>query len=140
MLADTGDTEIDFTTFAVTVSVALPLIPLSEAVIVVDPADTPIASPLELTVAVAELATLQLAEEMTAVEPSLYVAVAVNCCVPLTAMSAEAGATAMVFTVLVTLETLTVALAVIPFSKAVTVVEPADFAVTSPVELIAATA
>ena len=57
---------------AVTVSDAFPLIPLSDAVTIVEPAVTPVAMPLELVIATAEDTTVQLAVELTlAVEPSL---------------------------------------------------------------------
>jgi hypothetical protein len=88
MVALAGDTEIDVKAAvdAVTLSVADPLIPLSEAATVVEPAVTPVARPLEFIVATPGLATVQLAVELTlAVEPSLYVAVAVNCRVAPTA-------------------------------------------------------
>jgi hypothetical protein len=57
---------------AVTASAAVPLTPLSEAVILVAPAATPVASPAELMVAAAVLELVHVAEEvMFAVEPSL---------------------------------------------------------------------
>lgn len=60
------------TTFEVTASTAVPFTPLSEAVTVVEPLETPVASPAELIVATAELVTVQLAVEVIlAVEPSL---------------------------------------------------------------------
>jgi hypothetical protein len=55
---------------------------LREAVTVVDPAAEAVATPAPLTDAIEPEATLHVAVELTfAVEPSLYVAVAVNCCV-----------------------------------------------------------
>jgi hypothetical protein len=74
MLALAGDTVIDVRVgaAAVTLSDANPLIPLSEAVNVVETAVTPVASPLEFIVAAAGIATVQLAFELTlAVVPSL---------------------------------------------------------------------
>jgi hypothetical protein len=79
-----GETAMDATVFAtaVTLSIEIPLTPLSEAVIVVDPEATAVTVPLEFTVAIAGVAAAQFAVELTfAVELSLYVAVAVNCCV-----------------------------------------------------------
>jgi hypothetical protein len=59
-------------TVAVTLSDAFPLIPLRDAVTIVEPAVTPVAMPLELVVATDEDTTIQLAVELTsAVEPSL---------------------------------------------------------------------
>ena len=64
----------------VTVNEVLPLKPFSEAEIVVEPEAKALASPELLIVAMAVFATVQVAEELTfAVEPLLYVAVAVNC-------------------------------------------------------------
>jgi len=74
MLAVAGNTKIEVTVTvaAVTVSDSDPLIPLSDAVTVVEPTATPVARPLEFTVANACVATDQVAVElMLAVEPSL---------------------------------------------------------------------
>jgi hypothetical protein len=80
MLAVLGDTEIAVGVFATTLSFAVPLTPPSEAVTVVEPAATPAARPVELIVATVVVATVQLAVAVAfAVEPSVYVAVAVNC-------------------------------------------------------------
>jgi hypothetical protein len=55
----------------VTFSVALPLIPPSEAVTLVDPTECPIAKPLEFTVATLAFPAVQLAVEVTfPVDPS----------------------------------------------------------------------
>lgn len=57
---------------AVTDADAVPLIPFSAAVIITEPAATPLASPLALTVATALLEDVQAADEVTsAVLPSL---------------------------------------------------------------------
>ena len=67
-----GVTAIDETVFAVTVSAAVPLMPLTVAVIVVDPAATPVASPAVLMVAVAVLDEIHVAVVVTLpVVPSL---------------------------------------------------------------------
>jgi hypothetical protein len=74
MVALAGDTEIDVKVAvdAVTLSVADPLIPLNEAATVVEPTATPVARPLEFTVANAGVATVQVAVELIlAVELSL---------------------------------------------------------------------
>jgi hypothetical protein len=66
----------------VTVNGAVPLTPLCEAVTVVDPEAIAVASPELLIDATVVFVTAQLAVEVTSfVDPSLYVAVAVNCCV-----------------------------------------------------------
>ena len=73
------------------------------------------------------------------VDPSLYVAVALNCCVAPAKMLAVAGETAIAVTVFAGVETFSVALPLTPLSVAVTVVEPAAIAFTSPVEVTVAT-
>ena len=96
MLAVLGDTEIAVTVAPPvdTVRSALPLIPESVAVTVVDPAAIPSARPAEFTVATDWLASDQVAIELTfAVEPSLYFAVATNCSVAPAAMVAVPGVT-----------------------------------------------
>jgi hypothetical protein len=73
-LAGFGDTAIAVTVFAaaVTLSAAVPLTPLSEAVMVLEPAVAPVAKPDELTVATAALEDVQVAADVTfAVELSL---------------------------------------------------------------------
>jgi hypothetical protein len=80
----------------VTLRVVVPLTPIIAALTAVDPAATPVAMPLAFTVAIELLAAAQVAAElMFAVEPSLYVAVAVNCSVAPTAMLGVAGVTAI---------------------------------------------
>jgi len=55
-----------------TVSIAVPLMPLTEAVMVVEPAATPVASPVELIVATVVFEEVQVAIALTfAVELSL---------------------------------------------------------------------
>ena len=74
MLALEGVTDIDVsvTVGAITVTDAFPVIPLSEAVTVDEPAAAPVVRPLEFTVATAGVAIVQLAVELTlAVEPLL---------------------------------------------------------------------
>ena len=93
-----GDTTIDVTVAAtgVTVSVAMPLIPDRVAVTAVVPEAIPLANPVELIVATDWLASDQVAVELTsAVEPSLYFAVAWNCWVVPADMSAVPGDTAI---------------------------------------------
>ena len=81
-LAAEGVTEIDVTVGVVvsTSRVAVPFMPLNEAVTEVEPDPLPVANPLALIVAIDDVPTVQVAVELTfAVEPSLYFAVAVNC-------------------------------------------------------------
>jgi len=73
-VAIAGKTEIKVTdpVAAVTVSDSDPLFPLNDAVTMVEPTATPVARPLEFTVANACVATDQVAVELIlAVEPSL---------------------------------------------------------------------
>jgi hypothetical protein len=73
-LAVAGNTEIEVkvAVVAVTVSDSDPLMPLSDAVTMVEPTATPVARPLEFMVASAWVATVQVAVElMLAVEASL---------------------------------------------------------------------
>jgi hypothetical protein len=84
------------------VSVAVPLIPLADAVMVEVPAATPVANPEEAIVATVVVAEVQVAVVvMSAVVPSLYTAVAANCWVaPMTmlAVFGDALIAVMVFT------------------------------------------
>ena len=78
-----------------TVSVALPVNPPNDAVIVAVPAETPVASPELLTVATEGLELVQVACVVTASSngAALYSARAVNCCVWSTSISADEGLT-----------------------------------------------
>jgi hypothetical protein len=94
----------------VTVSVAVPLIPFREAVTVAEPAATPVATPLEFIVATDGVPEVQVAVAVTLpLDPSLYVAVALNCCVAPVEMLGLTGDTAMDFTVRIAAATLRVA-------------------------------
>lgn len=74
-----GVTAIDTKVRAVTVSVALPLIPDNDALIVADPARTAVASPAALIVATPVLDELQLALLVISfMLPSEYVPEAAN--------------------------------------------------------------
>jgi len=84
MLELAGDSAIDVTVRVTvpTLRVAMPLMPFREAVIVVDPDSTAVASPLALIVATVGVPDAQLAVALTSVVVlSLYFAVALNCCV-----------------------------------------------------------
>ena len=76
-----GVTAMDTTVGAVTVNAVDPEIPPEVAVIVAVPAATAVASPAELMVTTVAEDEDQLTVEIAAVWPSLYVPVAVNCCV-----------------------------------------------------------
>jgi hypothetical protein len=141
MLGAAGVTVMLVSVFAVTVSDPVPLTPLREAVMVVVPAATQVAMPVALMVAAAVLELVHVAEElMLAVEPSPYVAVAVNCCVPPATMLAVAGVTAMLDSVFATAVTVSVAVPLTPLSDAVMVVAPAATPVARPAALMVAAA
>ena len=102
-----------------------------------EPAATPVARPPATMVATPVLEDVQLAlAVMSVVELSLWVAVAVNCCVDPTANDGDACVTAME----VMPVTARVVLPLTPLSEAVMVVEPAEAAVARPAALMAATA
>jgi hypothetical protein len=122
-------------------SVAVPLIPLSAALTAVEPEAAAVANPLEVTLATAWVATVQLAAPLTsAVEPSLYCAVAANCCDALTQMLALIGDTQTDVSVFVGLWTVRVAVPLSPLNEAVIADEPAATPVARPFEVIVATA
>ena len=127
-------------TAAVTAKLTLPDMPAEAALTEVDPAATPVTNPDVLTMAVDVLATVHVAEElMFAVEPSLYVAVAVNCCVAPTTMLAPVGVTAMEDSVLAAAVMVMEAMEVTEFTDAVMVDVPAATPVTMPEEFTVAT-
>jgi hypothetical protein len=140
MLAGLGVIEI-VVRVGVTVRVAVPLTPLRDAATVVAPAATALARPEAFMVAteVFELAQLTLPVR-SAVEPSLYLPIAVNCWVVFAAMLAVAGKTAMEVRVAAGTGTVTFALALTPFRVAVTVAEPDASAVARPAEVMVAIA
>jgi hypothetical protein len=96
MLAVEGATLTEVTVFVAdcTVRVAEPFNPPSVAVTVADPAAFALASPVLLTDAIDPEFTVHVAVEFTlAVDPSVYVAVAMNCCVCPDLILAAAGDT-----------------------------------------------
>ncbi|MGA8431287.1 MAG: hypothetical protein WB729_15810 [Candidatus Sulfotelmatobacter sp.] len=104
------------------------------------PAATPVASPVGLTVATLEAEDAQAAVVLTfAVDPSLYVAVALNCWVSPEKMLAVVGDTAIAVTVGAIGDTVSAALPLIPENVAVTVVAPAAIPLARPVEFTVAT-
>jgi hypothetical protein len=76
-----GVTAIDCKTAFVTVNVVPPLTEPTVAVMTEDPADTPVTTPVTLTVAFAGVALDQTALLMTALVPFEYVPVATSACV-----------------------------------------------------------
>lgn len=132
-----GETAMDVTFFVVTVRAAVALIPPTDAVTLVAPGATPVARPLEVTVATEALAVAQVAAVVTlAVELSLYVAVAVNCWVRPAATLAVAGETAIAVSVFAV--TASVAVPLTPPTEAVIVVEPMATPVAKPAALMVA--
>jgi hypothetical protein len=106
MVAVAGETAMEASVFAgaAIVRVAVPLSAPMLAVTVVEPAATPVAIPDEVMVATFASASVQVAEEVTsAVEPSLYVALAVNCWAAPTARLAVTGEAAIELKTLVVL-------------------------------------
>lgn len=84
MLGRAGVTPIDTSEAEVTVNVAVPDTSLDVAVMVAEPAATPIARPLELMVATAGADEVQVTDVRVCFEPSLNTPVAVNWEVELT--------------------------------------------------------
>jgi hypothetical protein len=106
MVAVAGETAMEASVFAgaAIVRAAVPLRAPMVAVTVVEPAPMAVAIPDEVMVASFAFASVQVAEEVTsAVEPSLYVALAVNCWVAPTARLAVAGEAAIELRTLVVL-------------------------------------
>jgi hypothetical protein len=141
-----GVTAIDFSVAAVTVRLAEPSTPLAVCVarMVVEPTATAVARPEGLTVAMDVEPELHVttAGVSVCVEPSLNVAVAVNCCVVPLASFFVAGVT--VTNVTVAALTLMVAVAVTAAGAdavvvAMMVVLPGPTAVTTPAEDTVAT-
>ena len=126
-----GATDRFISAFADTVRAAVALTLPTEAVTVVEPIATPSASPTELIDAAATLELAQVAVEVTSpVDPSLKVAVAVNCWFSPAGMLAVAGVTAM--PVMAFAVTVNGALPVTPLIEAVTVAVPGATAAASP--------
>src|SRR6266516_2941721 len=122
----------------VTVIVAVPLCPSEVAVIVADPAATPVTRPLALTVATAVLPLAQVMVRPESGLPFASFGVALSCTVWPTCTDAVAGltvtdATGMVLTVIV-------AVPLCPSLVAVIVADPAATPLTTPLALTVATA
>lgn len=136
---DAGETAIDFNVGVtdVTVSAANAETLPDEAVIVADPAATPVASPPLVIVAAAVLLELHVTLLKALVDPSLYVPVAENCCVLPAAIDTDAGV--MVIDCKLGALTEIAADPVIPLATAETVALPADTPVAIPDADIVAT-
>src|SRR5438876_4772989 len=92
-LADAGLTVTDATGTIVTVMTAVPLLPSLVAVIVAEPAATPVTKPLLLTVATAGLLLAQVTTRPASELPAESLVTAESCRVSPTAMVPDAGLT-----------------------------------------------
>src|SRR5439155_951624 len=115
---------------AVTLIAELPLLPSEVAVIVADPATSPVTSPLPFTLATAAALTAHVTTRPVSTFPAASFVVAASCTVLLTATLADAGVTVTDATGAVTVMA---ADPVLPSLVAVTVAVPALTPVTSPV-------
>src|SRR2546425_11085648 len=138
MLAEAGLTATDATGTFVTVTVAEPLLPSLVAVIVAEPAATPVTRPLPLTVATAALLVAHVTVRPFSTPPPASLGVAVSCTVWPTRTLADAGLTVTDATG--TFVTVTVAEPLLPSLVAVMVAVPAATPVEKPSPLTAATA
>src|SRR5438093_11685982 len=122
----------------VTVTVEVPLCPSLVAVIVAEPATTPVTSPLGLTVATAVLLLDHVIVRPVSALPLASFGVAVSWSVLPTGTLPEAGLTVTEATG--TCTTVMAAVPLCPSLVAVIVAEPATLPVTSPLQLTVATA
>src|SRR6266516_3836390 len=136
--AEAGVTATEATGTCTTVMADVPPCASLVAVIVAAPASFPVTSPLALTVAAAVLLDTQVTVRPVRVLPFASLRVAVSCTVWPSFTLADAGATATEATA--TCTTVMAAVPLCPSEVAVIVVEPASFAVTSPLELTVAAA
>ena len=133
-----GVTAIDCNVFVTVNTAAGEVTEPRLAVMLLEPAATPVASPAALIVATEVVPDVQVTElVMLALLPSLYVPVAVNCCVAPALIEAAAGVTAIDCNVFVTVNT--AAGDVTEPSVAVMLLEPALTPVARPAALIVAT-
>jgi len=138
-----GLTDSETSVTAVTVKVADPVMEDELAVIVVEPAATPVANPVLPIPAIVGAEEVQVAEAVrSCVVPSLYMPVALNCWVRATTTEADAGVTVM--ETRVAPATVSVVVPLIDPDMAVRVTPPSATPVASPSVpaslLIAATA
>ncbi len=137
MFAAAGLTVTDATGTIVTVTVAVPLLPSLVAVIVAEPAVTPVTRPPLLTVATAVLLLAQVTTRPVSVLPAASLVTAESCWVEPVLMLAVAGLTVTEATG--TIVTVMAAVPLLPSLVAVIVAEPAATPVTRPVPLTVAT-
>src|SRR6266516_6034893 len=133
-----GFTVTDATGTVLTVIVAVPLCPSEIAVIVAEPAATPVTSPLALTVATAVLPLAQVIVRPVRVLPFASLGVAASCTVWPTCTDAVAGFTVTDATG--TVLTVMVAPPLCPSDVAAIVADPAATPLTTPLVLTVATA
>src|SRR5437667_324809 len=133
-----GLTVTDATGTVLTVIVAVPPCPSLVAVIVAEPAVTPVTSPLPLTVATAVLLLAQLTARPDNGLPFASLGVAASCTVWPTCTDADAGLTATDATG--TLVTVSAAVPLFPSLVAVSVAAPTATAVACPAPFTVATA
>src|SRR6266513_2125634 len=136
-LAGDGLTVTEATGTGVTVIADVPPLPSDVAVIVAEPATTPLTSPLPFTVATEVLLLDQVTTRPVSGLPLASFGVAVSCRVCPTARLAGDGLTVTVATG--TVVTVIPALPLCPSLVAVIIAEPATFAVTRPLVLTVAT-
>ena len=122
-----------------TVMLELPDFPAHVAVIVAEPAATPVTMPVELTVAAAALLVDQVTVCPVITFPCASLTVAVRVAVAPTFIVAVGGVTVTVVTTGAGDVTVTLAVPVFPAHVAVIVAEPAAIPVTKPLELTVAT-
>src|SRR3989442_4279426 len=130
MDADAGVTVTEATGTLVTVTAAVPVFPSLVAVIVAEPAATPVTNPLPLTVAAAGLLDAQVTTRPVSAAPLASFGVAVSGRVRPPCKFAVAGLTVTDATG--TLVTVIAAVALLPSLVAVMVAEPAPAPVTNP--------
>ena len=124
---------------AVTVNAAVPDLPSTVAVIVVEPASTPVAKPDELMVATEVLLLVQAKVLPDIIVLSEVKAVALNWWVPPSSIDTDDGLTVTRSTTGGGSVTVSVAVPDLPSTVAVIVVEPASTPVAKPDELMVAT-
>jgi len=139
--ADAGLTVTDATGSgpALTVTAELPLCPSDVAVIVVEPATTPVTSPLPSTPPTEPLLLAQVTVRPLRALPFASFGVAASCTVCPTATDADAGLTVTDATGTVTAVTVRVAVPLCPSDVAAIVVEPVAAAVATPLVFTFAT-
>ena len=124
---------------SVTVNAAVPDFPSTVAVIVVEPASTPVAKPDELMVATEVLLLVQAKVLPDIIVLSDVYAVALNCCVSSSSIDADDGLTVTRATTGGGSVTVSVAVPDLPSTVAVIVVEPTSSPVANPDALTVAT-